>query len=103
MRVPCKAGEVAVTVTSGSAPASELTRPEIVPVGLAYDRGVEFTDDTFVEHVLRVAARKRTRCTVSIGAPRSAQGKPQQLADQLQAEVQALVQDARTSWERGRP
>ena len=34
VRLPCNAGDVAVTVTPGKAPASELTRPEIVPVGL---------------------------------------------------------------------
>jgi lyso-ornithine lipid O-acyltransferase len=73
---------------------------EIVTVGLAYDPGSEFTDPTFVQHVLRVASRKRTRCAVSVGTPRLAHGKPQQLASDLQLEVQALVREARTCWER---
>lgn len=73
---------------------------DIVPVGLAYDPGAEFTDRTFVEHVLRVAARPRTRCAVSIGAARPASGKPHQLAAELHAQVQALVHDARSCWER---
>ncbi|MET0285804.1 MAG: hypothetical protein ABW352_15090, partial [Polyangiales bacterium] len=76
---------------------------EIVPVGLAYDPGVEFTEPSFVDYVLRVASRPRTRCVVSIGQPRLAQGKPQQLADSLRTEVQALVREARTCWERGDP
>jgi lyso-ornithine lipid O-acyltransferase len=73
---------------------------EIVPVGLAYDPGAEFTDPSFVAHVLRVAARPRTRCVVCIGPPRSVQGKPQQIAEALHGEVQALVHAARTCWER---
>jgi lyso-ornithine lipid O-acyltransferase len=76
---------------------------EIVPVGIVYDPGTEFTDKTFVEHVLRVASRRRTRCVVRIGTPRLALGKPQQVASDLQAEVQALVREARTCWERNRP
>ncbi len=76
---------------------------DIVPVGLAYDPGAEFTESSFVDYVLRVTARERTRCVVTIGKPRPAQGKPQQLADDLRQEVQALVQDARTCWEHARP
>jgi 1-acyl-sn-glycerol-3-phosphate acyltransferase len=76
---------------------------EIVPVGLAYDPGVEFTEPSFVDYVMRVASRPRTRCAVCIGSPRLAQGKPQELAHSLHDEVQALVQDARTYWERSRP
>ena len=72
---------------------------EIVPVGMAYDPGAEFTDPSFVQYVLRVCSRKRTRCAVCIGKPRIAQGKPQQLADALHEEVQALVHQARTCWE----
>ncbi|HEY6877979.1 MAG TPA: hypothetical protein VI299_08160, partial [Polyangiales bacterium] len=71
---------------------------EIVPVGLAYDPGVEFMDPSFVEHVMRVAARPKTYCSVSIGQPRLASGKPQELASSLRGEVQALVQVARTYW-----
>ncbi|HEX5656109.1 MAG TPA: lysophospholipid acyltransferase family protein [Polyangiales bacterium] len=93
------AGDEVRPFKAGAFAALRGIEVEIVPVGLAYDPGSEFTDDTFVGYVMRVASRRRTRCAVSIGAPRLAHGKPQQLAAALQQEVQALVQDARTCWE----
>jgi 1-acyl-sn-glycerol-3-phosphate acyltransferase len=72
---------------------------EIVPVGLAYDPGSEFVDETFVEHVLRVARRPVTRCVVHIGTPQMAGGRANDLASQLRAEVQALVDQARAHWQ----
>lgn len=71
---------------------------EIVPVGLAYDPGAEFTDETFVQHVVRVAGRPRTRCVVDIGAPRTATGSAHELAASLRDEVQRLVDRARSHW-----
>ena len=74
---------------------------EIVPVGLAYDPGAEFVDESFVEHVLRVAARPRTRCVVNIGAPLPAHGRAQELAGATHAAVQHLVAGAREHWLKG--
>jgi lyso-ornithine lipid O-acyltransferase len=71
---------------------------QIVPVGLAYDPGAEFADETFVEHVVRVAGRKATRCVVNIGTPLLAEGETRALADRTHAQVQALVDDARAHW-----
>jgi lyso-ornithine lipid O-acyltransferase len=71
---------------------------EIVPVGLAYDPGAEFTDESFVAHVMRVAGRPRTRCVVDIGPPRPAGFAPAQLAESLRDEVQQLVDRARSCW-----
>ncbi len=73
---------------------------EVVPVGLAYDLGSEFVDETFVEHVLRVARRPRTRCVVHIGAPRRFEGRAQEIAQSVHQEVQALVTRAREHWRR---
>jgi lyso-ornithine lipid O-acyltransferase len=70
---------------------------DIVPVGLAYDEGAEWLDESFVAHVLRVAARPVTRCTVSIGPVRKAEGRTTELATSLEREVQALVQHARAA------
>lgn len=72
---------------------------DIVPVGLAYDHGSEFVDESFVEHVLRVARRPQTRCVVHIGAPRAAQGRAQEIALGLHTEVQGLVKRAREHWQ----
>jgi 1-acyl-sn-glycerol-3-phosphate acyltransferase len=73
---------------------------QIVPVGLAYDPGAEWVNESFVAHFLRVAERPRTRCVVAIGAALPATGRPQELADTLQARVQELVQRARADWTR---
>jgi 1-acyl-sn-glycerol-3-phosphate acyltransferase len=71
---------------------------EIVPVGLAYDPGAEFVEESFVDHVVRVAQRKRTRIVVQIGASRPPAGKTADLARALRDDVQALVNEARTHW-----
>jgi 1-acyl-sn-glycerol-3-phosphate acyltransferase len=40
-----------------------------LPIGLAYEPGCEFVDETFEQHVARVSARRRTPVWVSFGAP----------------------------------
>jgi 1-acyl-sn-glycerol-3-phosphate acyltransferase len=97
------AGDEVRAFKAGAFAALRGLEVEIVPVGLAYDPGAEFTEPSFVSYVLRVASRRQTRCVVSIGPPRLAHGKPQELADSLRTEVQALVQAARTSWEGSDP
>jgi 1-acyl-sn-glycerol-3-phosphate acyltransferase len=74
---------------------------EIVPVGLVYDPGVEFVEESFVEHVLRVAARPRTRCVVNVGTPLPAHGRAKDLAESAHGVVQHLVTGARTKWLEG--
>lgn len=68
---------------------------QIVPVGLAYEPGSEFLDETFVEHVLRVSRRPETRCVVHVGEARLALGKAQHIAQDLHRDVQDLVVQAR--------
>jgi 1-acyl-sn-glycerol-3-phosphate acyltransferase len=72
---------------------------ELVPVGLAYDPGAEFVEESFVQHVVRVAGRPHTHCVVNIGQPRDASGRAQELADAIRHEVQALVTGARAHWQ----
>jgi 1-acyl-sn-glycerol-3-phosphate acyltransferase len=74
---------------------------EIVPVGLVYDPGVEFVEESFVEHVLRVAARPRTRCVVNIGTSLPAHGRAKDLAESAHGVVQHLVTGARAKWLEG--
>lgn len=68
---------------------------DIVPVGLAYPAGVEFTDATFGAHVLRVARRRRTLVAVRIGAAFANSGPSTRLSEQAHATVQELVRQAR--------
>jgi 1-acyl-sn-glycerol-3-phosphate acyltransferase len=71
---------------------------EIVPVGLAYDPGTEFVEESFVNHVMRVAQRKRTRIVVQVGQSRAPEGKTAALAQALTEDVQNLVDQARAHW-----
>lgn len=68
---------------------------ELLPIGIAYDPGVEFVDETFVEHVSRVAQRPKTRVALCVGQPRAPQLNREAMAAELQADVQALVYRAR--------
>ncbi len=70
---------------------------EIVPVGIAYDPGVEFFQETFMEHVTRVAQRRRTRVAISVGEAFAPQRDREAMATSLHGSVQALVQDARAA------
>jgi 1-acyl-sn-glycerol-3-phosphate acyltransferase len=71
---------------------------QIVPVGLAYDPGVEWVNEGFVSHVLRVTQRPQTRCAVAIGAPQAQAATARETAERLQASVQELVHTARQHW-----
>jgi len=69
---------------------------EVVPVGLAYDPGTEFFNETFMNHLKRVAARPITRVGVYFGEPRIAAESRTALAENLHGEVQDLTNRART-------
>ncbi len=68
---------------------------EIVPVGIAYEPGVEFVGETFLEHLQRSAARRMTHVSVCIGEPVTAKGRAAELGPRLRDEVQSLVHQAR--------
>lgn len=68
---------------------------EIVPVGIAYEPGAEFLDETFLEHVKRSARRPTTRVSVCIGDPIRADGRAEQIGNRVHEAVQALVHEAR--------
>ncbi len=74
---------------------------EVLPVGIAYEPGSEFVDESFLQHLGRVAARPTTRVALSFGPGRPAAGSRRALAQEIQAEVQQLVHLARTCCDRG--
>lgn len=84
----------------GSFAAARGLDIEIVPVGLAYESGAEFVDETFVAHLGRVAARPRTRIVVAIGQPRRGCVDPAERAREMRDEVQRLVGEARSAFAR---
>jgi len=71
---------------------------QVVPVGMAYDPGVEWVDEGFVQHVLRVTQRPQTRCVVAIGKAQHPAARTKDTAEQLHDAVQTLVSEARSSW-----
>lgn len=70
---------------------------ELLPVGLAYEPGSEFVDETFLEHIGRVAARPRTRMALCAGDVRPAVGTRSAISDTMHADVQGLVHRARSA------
>lgn len=68
---------------------------EILPVGLAYEAGVEFVDETFPQHLVRVARRPVTRVGLAVGEPFAPGQKAHQTAELARSEVERLVQRAR--------
>ncbi|MCA9536304.1 MAG: 1-acyl-sn-glycerol-3-phosphate acyltransferase [Myxococcales bacterium] len=105
------AGETVVVYPEGTTYIGDEVRPflpgafaaarglpvDIVPVGLAYDAGVEYFETPFVTHLEQVAARPRTHVVVRVGEPFPAEGKTTELALRAQRAVQALVDEARVS------
>jgi 1-acyl-sn-glycerol-3-phosphate acyltransferase len=71
---------------------------EIVPVGLAYDPGVEWVNESFVSHVLRVTQQPETRCAVAVGAPQRQASNARETAARMHEAVQELVLRARQHW-----
>lgn len=70
---------------------------EIIPVGLAYDEGVEWVDGTFFDHMMKIAGRKKTRVVVKVGKPIRAGSdtRTAPLTRELHGVVQQLVHEAR--------
>ena len=72
---------------------------EILPVGLAYEPGSEFVDESFAHYVSRMSGRTRIPVALCFGAPRPAVGTRAELARELRDEVQSLVARARAALE----
>lgn len=85
----------------GAFVAAAGTGAEIVPVGLAYPRGsgAAFVDESFPQHLSRMAMADPTRVVMSVGAPIVAgeRVRAAKLREATQAAVQALVDDARVA------
>jgi lyso-ornithine lipid O-acyltransferase len=80
---------------AGAFAAVRKLNVELVPVGIAYQPGCEFIDETFAQHIKRVAVRPATRVSICFGPGAIAHGSPVQIAADMQRQVQALVTRAR--------
>ena len=98
------AGDVVQPFKRGTFVALSRLDAEVVPVGLAYPDGAEFTNESFLEHVRRVAVRPTLRICMRIGAPIPSKGvRSQDLAQEAHAQVQRLVHEARADWRAAAP
>lgn len=97
------AGDEVRPFQQGAFAAARGLPVEIVPVGIAYPEGSEFLDETFVEHMTRMARRPRTEVACVIGQPRMMLAARKAVAEQLRADVQDLVQQARRQLEARAP
>lgn len=79
----------------GSLAAARGIEAEVIPVGLAYPTGVEYLDETFMEHMQRYAARRRVRVGMVIGAPMPLDALGAAPEEALRQEVASLVVSAR--------
>lgn len=89
------AGDDVRTFHGGAFAAGRDLGVEVVPVGIAYPPGTEFGDETFLEHLKRVANRRRTQVVAYIGQPGPLEDDPRAMAETYRREVQELVYQAR--------
>lgn len=91
------AGDEVRPFNAGAFVAARKLDVEYVPVGIAYPSGCEFVESSFVEHVTAIAQRPRTPAAMAIGAPLRLDGRANEIAERLHAEVQVLVDRARAA------
>jgi len=70
--------------------AKGLSHVKVLPLGIAYEPGSEFVDESFGAHARRMAARQKTPVWATIGQPQDVPTKPDQV-EALRERVQALV------------
>lgn len=85
------AGDTPRTFSGGAFAAARGLDVEIVPVGLAYPPGCEYTEDSIVDHLANLTGRRRVPVGVCVGPARPGPVKPKALED----EVAALIARAR--------
>ena len=93
------AGDEVRPFHAGAFVATRGTGAEIVPVGIAYQRGsgAAFVDEPFMAHLSRMASADPTRVVACIGEPIPIEpgARAAALSDRTRARVQALVNEAR--------
>lgn len=106
-----RAGETVIIFPEGTTFAGDEVRPfhagalaaarglevELLPVGIAYQPGAEFVDESFGQHVLRAAQRPKTPVGICVGTPVPSGTDRDAVAEALRAQVQQLVHEARAA------
>jgi 1-acyl-sn-glycerol-3-phosphate acyltransferase len=89
------AGDEVRPFQQGAFAAARGLPVEIIPVGIAYPPGSEFLDESFNQHMTRMARRPRTEVACVVGEPRIMPSARKAIAEQVRADVQDLVHQAR--------
>ena len=85
----------------GAFSAAKNTGVMVIPVGLAYPPGTEWIEETFVQHLRRVAVRRGGTVAVRVGAAYRLNDNPDEDARVARDKVQVLVNMARTGLNKG--
>ena len=92
-------GDVVRPFHPGAFVAATHTDAEVLPVGLAYERGsgAAFVNETFGAHLARMSAAAPTRVVMRVGTPIAVEERTRsaRLRDHAHAAVQILVDEAR--------
>jgi 1-acyl-sn-glycerol-3-phosphate acyltransferase len=92
-------GDVVHPFHAGAFVSALRTRAEIVPVGLAYERGsgAAFVGEPFLKHLERMAGAEPSRVVACVGEPFivGEHARAAEICDRTHAAVQALVNEAR--------
>lgn len=79
----------------GAFAAARGLQVELCPVGIAYEPGSEYVQESFGRHLQRMAGRTRTSVAVCFGTPQMATGDRGTIARQMREQVSGLVSRAR--------
>ena len=71
----------------------------IIPVGLAYSPAVHYGQDSFAQHLAKIASSERTRVAVFFGEPLRAELDSRAAAEAARTQVERLVVEARRALE----
>ena len=87
------AGDEVRPFKRGAFSAAREIEAKVLPVGVAYESGAEYVDETFGRHLLRMTSRKSTPIWIQIGEPLDV---PRNAAEteRVRAHVQCLVDRA---------
>lgn len=88
---------------AGAFAAVQSLDAPVIPVGLAYSPSVPYGQESFAQHIARVAARPRTRIAVHLGEPLARGPDARSTAQKARAQVERLVLDARVALDRQSP
>lgn len=85
----------------GAFTAAKGVGARVLPLGIAYEPGSEFVNESFQRHLLRMCARPRTPIWVTIGEPHDVPRNEGE-TERLRGYVQGLVDRSASERDRGR-